>query len=270
MPSEPNFGPYASWESVSAFMDLSEKAFSLFDKTVEANWSKLSRPVYHLFLRMAYQAKTTSMSIRLSNSWALVLPALALVRVRLEQLIICSYLLHEKEEVGLSNFVTRIPIQQFLHHKAAIENPDLKKELSKIMDVNKSKTEAIKAQEKLTPGFSIDNDDLQRNWTKLDLRSMAKRRDRLASAVNKKSPEKLEREYVSIYKVSSSIVHAECSSMSYAFLDLFGTPETGAVLMAVPSWALIVTACTSHYDMLQCCEILNYLGIPMKGEYGDG
>ena len=74
----PNFGPYEKWDSVSAFSKISEKSYSVFDKQIKENWSKISRPTHHLFLRIAYQAKTTSLAIRLNNSWALNIPAIAL------------------------------------------------------------------------------------------------------------------------------------------------------------------------------------------------
>jgi hypothetical protein len=37
--------------------------------------------------------------------------------------------------------------------------------------------------------------------------------------------------------------------------------------MAVPSWALIVSATTARYDILQCYEILQWLGISAEQEY---
>ena len=174
MIEQPNFGPYTKREAVSAFADLSEKAFALFDKLINRNWSLLSRPVHHLFLRMAYQAKTASLAIRLNNSWALCLPAFSLTRVRLEQTIICSYLLFEDEKIGLRPFVAYIPIG---HHKATrivMDDSSLAKQLSHI-DLSVMENEAVKAQQEFTPSFSINNDKFERKWTKLDLRSMAKR-----------------------------------------------------------------------------------------------
>lgn len=267
MSQSPNFGPYTSWQSVADFTEISERAFSIFNTYIKDNWSQLSRPVHHLFLRMAYQAETTSFSIRLSNSWALCLPAFASTRIRLEQLIVCSYLLHEDENVGLAPFVQYIPIGSHKGLRVAMEDPSLARELVKIVDMTLSEAEAVKAQEALTPGFSLKNDKFQRAWTNLDLRSMAKRRDKLANSRHQNLKHSLEREYISIYKVGSSIVHADCSSLSYNFLDLFPSPPGQPVLMAVPSWAVIVTASTAHYDVLQCYEILEWLGISTADRY---
>lgn len=125
MSEYPSFGPYSRWENVAAFSELSEKAFTLFDGLVNDNWSLLSRPVHHLFLRIAYQAKTTSLATRITNSWALSLPAFALTRVRLEQAIICSYLIHEDESIGLSRFVEYIPIGNYKATKVVLEDASL-------------------------------------------------------------------------------------------------------------------------------------------------
>jgi hypothetical protein len=266
MRGQPNFGPYSRWDTVAAFADLSEKAFALFDRFINDNWSLLSRPVHHLFLRMAYQAKTTSLAIRLNNSWALCLPAFALTRVRLEQTIICSYLLHEEESIALRPFVAYIPIGQHKATRIVMEDSSLANHLSHI-DLAAMETEAVKAQQEFTPSFSLNNDKFERSWTKLDLRSMAKRRDTLVNASSSAFKQSLEREHITIYKEACSVVHADCSSLSYSFLDLFPSPSGTPVLMAVPSWALIVSATTARYDILQCYEILQWLGISAEQEY---
>jgi hypothetical protein len=263
----PTFGPYQSWESVATFDALSEKSFAILDKRISAEWHQLATPIHHLFVRMGYQAKTTSLATRLANSWALSLPALALVRVRLEQTIIWSFLIHEKEEDGLGPFVAYIPIGHHKDLKAAMADPMLSAQLTALFDLGSSETEALKAQQDLAPNLSLEADKLQRNWTKLDLRSLAKRRDTLVSSSGPLQRNSLEREYLSFYKVASSVVHADCSSLSYAFLDIFQAPGTPPVLMTLPSWALIVAAATAYYDLLQCCEILGRLGINATEEY---
>ncbi len=267
MNEAPNFGPYQKWESISTFATLSEEAHSSLDRQVQSHWKRLSRPVHHLFLRMAYQAKTTSLAIRLNNSWVLCLPAFALLRIRLEQTIVCSYLIHEEEDVGLKPFVSYIPVGQHKGLKAALEDPSLAAELTGKLDFEHSEIQAVKAQAELTPGFTIDDGKFQRNWTNLDLRSMAKRRDSLAAPKGVLYRHSLEREYLSIYKTASSVVHADCSSISHHYLDTFSGPSGQEVLMSVPSWAPIVAAALAHYDLLQCYEILCWLKIPADQQY---
>lgn len=161
-----NFGPYSKWESISAFDSLSEKAFTSFDELVQQHWSLLSRPVHRLFLRVAYQAKTTSLAARLNNSWALCLPAFALTRVRLEQTIVCSYLLHEDESVGLRPFVAFIPIGNFKSTRVAMDDPLIAQHLPHV-DLSVMEGEAVKAQKEFTPNFSAGSDKFERNGRNL-------------------------------------------------------------------------------------------------------
>ncbi len=261
MSKEPNFGPYGEWANVADFSALSERAFMAFHDEVDSQMDIVSTPTQHLFLRMAYQAETTSLGIRLNNSWALCIPAFSMTRTRLEQTILCSYLIHEEESKGLVPYVKYIPIGEYRGLKSSMEEPSLAEHLQHFVDLDQSRDEAIKAQEEFAPGFTIENDKFVRKWTKLDLRSMARRRDKLVSQSHFVLKHSLEREYLSIYKVASSVVHSECSSLSFRFLDLFPSPTGKPVLMARPSWAMIVTASTAHYDILQCYEILTWLGV---------
>jgi len=225
-------------------------------------------PVNHLFFRMAYTAATTSLAIRLINSWTLNLQAFALTRVRLEQFIICSYIIHEDESIGLDKFAQYMPIQRYKGMKVAMENNSLREHLKNFRDLDELKEDAIKAQQEFMPGFSCENDKFERSWTKLSLRSLAKKRDSLVPA-DPLMKHPLEREYLSVYKVACSIIHADCDSLSYNFIDFFQSPSGKPVLMPLPSLAFNVAACTAHYDIVQCYEVLNRVGIPPAREYHD-
>lgn len=266
MPSKPNFGPYSSWESVRALSEISEKAFEIYHEKVSNDLLSKFKPTQHLFVRQLYLAETSSFSIRLLTSWAMLLQALALTRIRLENTIICSYLIHEEVSVGLEPFIKYITINDFLNVRAAMSDENIAKNLD--LDVNKLKTEAVNAQSSFTPGFDVDHDKFERKWTKLDLRSLAKRRDKLTANQGVISKDSLERDYVSLYKTASSIVHSDVSALSNAFIDVFsaGQDDPG-VLMPLPSWAAMSVAFTSKYDVVQVFEVLKYLGIDSESEF---
>jgi len=260
---EPNMGPYHQWESVSTFNRISEQAFSLFDELVEVNWEALDRPLYHLLIRMAYQAKTTSLATRMNISWGLLPPSFPLMRVRLEQVIVCSYLTHEDEEKGFKPFVLYIPIGEYKGIVSALEDDGIAEELSERIDINLSKNEATRAQEE----FTSDSEKFERNWTKLDLRSMVKKRDALIKNKELEVKDKLEGFYLSFYKTFSSFVHADGASLSYRYMNLFPTPTGGKVLMVNPTWAVTNSAALALFDIIQCSEILCFLGIATEGKY---
>ena len=96
MQSQPNFGPYLSWASVKDFSEISQKAFEIYHEIISNDLLEKFSPTQHLFIRQLYLAETSSFSIRLLTSWAMILQALALARTRLEHTIICSYIIHEK------------------------------------------------------------------------------------------------------------------------------------------------------------------------------
>lgn len=96
---------------------------------------------------------------------------------------------------------------------------------------------------------------------------MAKRRDTLVEGSTSIFKASLERQYISIYVHASSVVHADCASLSYAYLDLFKTPSGVPVLMPIPSWAGVVSTALAYYDILQCYEILEWVGVPARNEY---
>jgi len=258
-PDSPNFGPFSSWPEIAAYDTLSERAHKVFDRAVRDNGHCITRPIHHLFLRMAYNAKATSLAVRIANSWCLNLPALALLRVRLEQRIVCSYLIHEDQSLGLDPFVRFMAIGNHLKARAASGEPAIKEHLD--IDLEAIEAKAIKAQKELNPGFDSHTDRFQRQWTKLDLHSMAKKRDSLTASKDRLCKIRLETDYVSIYKQASSIVHADCAAISTSFLDVFCSTEGAPVLMAVPTWAVVISTFCSLYDILQSYEILNWLGI---------
>ena len=132
MAAAPNFGPYSLWPSVNRFTEISRRAFEIYHEKVSPENSKRFRPVHHLFLRELYLAETTSFSIRLLTSWAMILPALALARVRLEQTIVCSFIVHEDEAKGLEPFVKFIPIGDYMNTRAALSDSGIAKEIGSV------------------------------------------------------------------------------------------------------------------------------------------
>ena len=149
-----------------------------------------------------------------------------------------------------------------------MENESLKKHLKEYKYFDKLKDDAIKAQKEFTPSFSYENDKFERGWTKLDLRSIAKKRDSLVP----KEPlikHPLEREYLSVYKLASSIVHADSESLSHNFLNFFPAPDGSPVLMPLPIYASFIVFFNAYYDILQCHEVLNRVEISPGQRYID-
>jgi hypothetical protein len=266
MTTEPNFGPHLQQENVKDFFEISKKSFEIYHEKVTHELVSKFDPVQHLFIRQLYLAETTSFSIRLLASWGMFLQTLALARIRLEHTIVCSYLIHEKESIGLNPFVKHISINGFLNAQAAMSDAGIAKQLN--LDISKLQTDAINAQTMFNPDFDIDHDKFERKWTKLDLRTMAQHRDKLTAKKISVSKTSLETDYVSLYKTASSIVHSDVSALSYAFMDVFVVnPKSRGVILPLPSWGTMSMAFTSRYDIVQVFETLKYLEIDCESEF---
>ena len=217
---------------------------------------------------MLYCAEATSLAIRVCASWTLTIPAIAMARVRLEQAIVCSYLSHEQESLGLSPYIAYIKIGRHRRLKAALAYPGMAELLPAHIDAQSLEREAKQAQEEVfEQSFNYEDGRLVRKWTPLDLLSMAKKRDRMASEGEQALKEDLAGDYMSLYNQSSAVVHAECSSLTPEFLDIFAVPGSQPVLMALPQWTFIILAFVARYDVLQCYEVLSYLDINANDEY---
>jgi hypothetical protein len=267
MSDQPNFGPSHRMVSVRAFDEISDRVSVAATRHIDEEWGRFARPVDHLFIRMGYQAKCTSLALRVANSWLLTAPAIALLRVRLEQTIVCSYLRWESEEIGLRPFVVHLDIDKHIKLGHAMQHPAIREDLGRQFDLTATEKAPRAAQVQLTPGFDVDHDHLQRSWTKLDLLSMAKRRDVLAAGSRLSGRVPLAPQYDTFYRVASSVVHSDVTSVSTAFLDLFAGPDGGAVLMSPPSWAPVIAGLAALCDILQHYEILSRVGLSIDTDF---
>lgn len=258
-------GPYNEWEEFQVFSRLSNDVYSYFNEIFSAKSKELKRPMHHMFYRFKYLAESSSHSFRLISSWTFGLPALALLRVRLEQLIVCSYLIYEDVSQGLSNYLKHTAINKYYQIKTSFQDGIIKDRLETKFDLLKMANGARLAQIEIDPEYNMASDKFQRKWTKLNLRSMAIRRDSLAAT--KFRAHSLEREYLTFYNVLSSLTHSDCSTISHEYLGEYAA-EGKIVLMTKPEWIIIGLACMAHYDILQCHEILNFFNIDVEEHFG--
>ena len=89
--------------NIDRFLWISEQAFIRASEIIgkEANdWNNKNARILQVLM---YHALNTSLSIRLLTTNAQTLEAFALLRMRLEQLIVSSYLIHSKD--GFNSFL---------------------------------------------------------------------------------------------------------------------------------------------------------------------
>jgi len=208
-------------------------------------------------------AESTTTAINLLIDERLHLPALALTRVRFEQTVVFSYLLHEDPEIGLKPYSRFAPILEYQVADAVKSEPLFEPHVPAQLNLDDLKKKALAAQQEINPGFDITNGKLQAKWTKLDLYSMALRRDKraqsskwLASKILPLAPF-----YTALYKTGSSPVHANGSMLVPPLwgkvTGMDGSTQTDASTL----WALGLPPYVTHYDLLECYEALRWAGV---------
>jgi hypothetical protein len=96
------------------FSSISENALQILQTGLSKPVSSDPLPV--LYARFAYLARTTSESIRALIQTSNIVPAIALARVRLEQVIVTSYLIHEEPKVARVPYLMHYPIDAYRSH----------------------------------------------------------------------------------------------------------------------------------------------------------
>ncbi len=199
-------------------------------------------------------------------SSANLLPAIALARVRLEQIVVASYLIHEDADTALVPYLRHYPIDAYRSNKGAIGSPELAKHLSPV--AHEATYRAAKSAKSVIDK-DYDGADSMLNkskWTKLDLLSMAKRRDLLTKGAKGPSSFPLELSYTSFYRDFSSVVHTSSMGISPDFV----TVELGAggelKFRPLGIWTNYLTMTLASWDILNVFELLRAMEIDREPE----
>jgi Family of unknown function (DUF5677) len=230
-----------------------------------AGWAKHHRGLVGLI----EHAERTSRSIEMLRAAGLVLQALALLRVRLEEAIVCSYLIHESSDTLYRRYFSFGPIAEFRTAVEVLRDPQLSEYVARGIDIDDLRKEALEIEKSFDPGFDLDNGKFTPKWTTLDLYSMAQRRDKLCAVgcrARDLSQElgivfpvlPLSSLYTSVYRTASAVVHADASLLSTPFSGQIKGSD-GRLLDARRFWMLAIPAYMVTLDQLQSMEVLSAL-----------
>ena len=245
------------------YLNYSEQAYVLSNRLggqSEENWGSIESKLLSM---MMYHALNTSLSIRLLTTHAQPLEAYALLRVRLEQLIVFSYIIHAEKEEGFNAFLQDIKRNEFRYAKA-IKNID--PELFSVVErafADKMEYATFQAyfnEKSIDPDFDWENDKLKRKWSPLNAFAMCQKRDKLVPQDDLILSIKLSRIYLSIYKSASIFVHSESGIVTENFIsNLKGRPMPQNIYL----FSNLVNL--AQIDLIQTYEVINYL-LPEKKE----
>lgn len=264
-----SFGPLIEqFPELRKYVEISNRAHKQCARLSDANPQIVSQPANRIINSLMFQADGTSYSVRALTALGQSLEALALLRTRLEQLIVCSYLIHADVEDGLLPFaqdIRRSELRALNFLKSDEEFYQLIEALlsDKIQEV---KREVIEQEQQIDPDFDYKNDKLPRKWTKMSTFDMALHRDRMVPEEHPMSKLNLQRYYQTTYRTGSIFVHSDSATVGSSFLtvkEISSQPQLG------PPVAYIFTNLMqcAQFDIIQCYEALDFYGLDATSYY---
>jgi hypothetical protein len=252
-------------KELSPFVMISEKAFRYFIEASSKKNDLLKNENNNIFYLLLTNSKNSSFSIKLLSTWGQPIEGYALLRIRLEQLIVSSYLINEKGEKGIEPFKKYRALSDYNLLKANEKNENLKIALSYIFPefgngYSKLISEIHKQVEK---SFEIKKDKFRRKWTSLYINQLAEHRDKLIDHNDAISKNKLLDYYNSIYRISSSIVHSDIASITTNFIK---TNDQG-ILQPQEVYIFTNIITLAQLDIIHCYEIAKYFQLDINDKY---
>ena len=237
-------GPAIQHPPVAACASLSDEIFGALHRAREGHERKGETGREHLLTRFLYLAESTSTGVRMNASWTLILPAMSLLRDRYEQVVRFSW---------LSRQINTEEIVKFLDHYHARSNAVFGN-LSAAQWVQLEGVMAMKP-ERPSKLSKLEKEHLSR-WEKLDLRSMAIKRDKVTPKTS--SPiegQTLADLYTPIYQHFSSVSHGDAFGLD--MLRLQKSPTDTIILAPDPWWPAFLCLFNSLFDLIQCHEAVS-------------
>lgn len=233
----PTLGPYEKW--TKEFLELSSRAYGLLAQ----HWPSSSDvPTAELVRDFAVHSEATSLAMRASLTHNYSIAAASLLRVRLEQCIVLSFLVHSDWNDGWGPYLAHIDVQQY----------EFARKLAKVRSDPSDLTALRTTSERAQKEFSL----LQSRWNRPPLSDLARRRDEAAGS-RRCLPWTLEKEYFETYPICSFAVHTSASVL-YRATELH-RPTLDAEQQypyIIPDHARWMACALARYDMIQCFDSL--------------
>lgn len=237
-------GPHMQHEPVAKFCAISERAFSAFHEAISGHERQAETPRQHLVTRMTYIAETTSTVVRLSTTWALSMPGMSLVRDRYEQAVRFSWLARQSDNAEMVMYIGSYYAKTY---KVFRDLPaQLRSELAKMN---------VEFPPWMAERPTREQQAYLDRWQKLDLISMATKRDALPPPNDTPlARESLGDLYAPIYRQFCSVTHYDMYGVN--MLSLHAAPDGKLVLAPDPWWPAILCAYNALFDLIQCHDAL--------------
>ena len=239
------------------YLFISEKSFILASELAgssSANWGCKESRILSLLM---YHSLNTSLSVRLLTTFAQLNEGFALLRIRLEQLIISSFLINSKKNIGFEPFFLDINRTDY-RYTEAVKNMDssLYHQLENIFPdkFTAAKLNAVFNERKSDPSFDFESGKLKKSWSNVNKFKMCTERDEAVDQNDLIQSIKLSRLYLSLYKPASVYIHCEPGILTENFLactDGYPSPRVALLLANLVNLAQI--------DLIQNYEIVKFI-----------
>ena len=236
------FGPFVNHLYIAELCDLDERVWEVFRGHARERSPIQDGSHDYLIVRMMHIAESTSNAIRMDATWALIPPTMSLVRDRYEQTVRFSRLIRNPDQEEYHKY------ERFMLAKIRKVARDIAPETIKRF------AKAGQLPLWITEPLSKEDRDYLEEWEKLDLKSMAARRDGFPPiADNLLSKEKLEKWYNAAYRQFSSVSHYDRFSIEMVSPQPY---EGDTVVMGLqPHWPKLLILYTVLLDIIQCYEV---------------
>jgi hypothetical protein len=234
-------GPFVNQLYIAGLCGLDERVWQEFRAHAGERSPIQAGSHDYLIVRMMHIAEATSNAIRMDATWGLIPPTMSLVRDRYEQTVRFSWLVRNPDQKEYHKY------ERFMLAKIRSVARDIEPETVKRF--RESGQLPLWVTEPLSKG---DRDYLEA-WEKLDLRSMAAKRDRFPPiADNLLSKEKLEQWYNPVYRQFSSVSHYDRFSVEMVSPQPYEGEKV--VMGSQPHWPKLIILYTALLDVIQCYE----------------
>jgi len=256
------YGSIYKKEIVKEFYEISFKVDKIILNVLETDYNFETNSYEYIIKELLKYSFETSQSLRLILSHGIIRSTYALLRVRLEQMIVSSYLIHSDKKDGLDNFILQSGISLYKNYSSNASFSNFTKEtmdqLLSAVGVNEKyyKDLADLSQREKRSDFNPKSDKYDRDWTSLDLRSMAKKRDEFVNETGELFSTPIEHYYSSLYKGGNSVIHSDAIIASSSFFPFMN-----------PMWYKNLALNNSYFDMVQGYEVSRFLGFDFKKEF---
>lgn len=241
---------------VGKYIKYSENAFVLGENVGGSSKEDWDNVIGKMLSVLMYHALNTSYSVRLLTTHAQSLEAFALLRVRLEQLIVCSYLIHTEVEKGFLPFLQDCQRGDHRAVESLKVDPKLFGIIEKIFPekIDDAKKKAYLNETMIDPEYDFQNDRIKKKWTNLKTYDMCINRDKNVDTDDPISSIKLQHFYLTLYKPACSMVHSETTILTNNFITFLNGnigPQLGYTFANLVNLAYI--------DIIQSYEVIKFV-----------